>query len=125
MSAAWPGNKVRDLIALGRLGESWTTIGRALDKKPSNAASAWGFYAREEDRTVRNESLSHEQRRSQKAFYAQRHIVMPEPEPEPEPERYYEDDPRAVAECRFPRFYPRPAPQYSVHGSSAAWAVRV
>jgi len=47
MSAAWPALKVRDLIALGRIGESWSAIGRALDVKPPNAASAWGFYARE------------------------------------------------------------------------------
>ena len=125
MSAAWPAHKVRDLIALGRIGESWSAIGRALDVKPPNAASAWGFYAREEDRTARNASLSDEQKRSQKAYFAQRGIPIPEPAPEPEPERYYEDDPRAVAECRIPRYVPRrSADLNSGYGCSAGWAAQ-
>ena len=124
MADNWKQHAIADVIALGRLGEPFGTIARAVRGSSVECERCWELFSIPRDHAERTRNLDQPkattiiERRPQRAVPA----VPPPVRNVAFPPLCFADDPRAVAECRGPVYTPARIATGSGCGCSAPLA---
>ena len=123
---SWGKTAIYDVIALGRIGKTFAQIARHMGSSSKACEGCWHLFAAAPD--LRARALARPQGAPQEETEANEDLLEPAT-PEviavPAVEFRFEDDSRAIAQCREPRYMPARITSPSGPGCSAAYTAGV